>query len=106
MSEALIVGRRRGLSAPAWVWLLPFIPLVTLYESTARLSGPERIVGYAGILILGTTVLTRICRIQRQFDLFEPLHLAFALFLVFYPIRALLAVWLDESWFDPSQKNT
>jgi oligosaccharide repeat unit polymerase len=106
VSQALIVGRWRGLFPPASVWLLPFIPVVTLYASIARLSGPERIAWYAGILILGATVLTRICRIQKQFDLFEPLHLAFALFLVFYPIRALLAVWLDESWFNPSQKNT
>jgi len=93
---------------PVWVWLIPIAVLVLFLEALqSGLGNPaERIVWYSVIAIIGATVLTRVCRVQRQFDLFEPLHMVFALFLIFYPVRALFAVWLDESWFDPADAAT
>jgi len=89
---------------PAWVWLIPVAALVLLLEALQSGLGnrAERMVWYSVLIVIVATALTRVCRVQKQFDLFEPLHLVFALFLIFYPIRALLAVWLDESWFDPA----
>jgi oligosaccharide repeat unit polymerase len=80
--------------------------MVLFYEALQPGLGhpEEQIAWYAVLMIIGATILTRACRVQKQFDLFEPLHLAFAVFLVFYPVRALFAVWLNESWFDPSQR--
>src|SRR5437899_1179306 len=90
---------------PAWIWLIPVASLVFLVEALqARLSNPtERIVWYSVFSIIGAAALTRACRVQKQFDLFDPLHLVLALFLIFYPVRALIAVWLGESWFDPAK---
>src|SRR5260370_9478612 len=89
---------------PVWFWVVPLAALFLFFE--ALQPGPgnptERIVWYSVLAILGATALTRACRVQKEFDLFEPLHLVFALFLIFYPVRALFAVWLDESWFDPA----
>src|SRR5260370_24021796 len=89
---------------PVWFWVVPLAALFLFFE--ALQPGPgnptERIVWYSVLAILGATALTRACRVQKQFDLLEPLHLVFALFLIFYPVRALFAVWLDESWFDPA----
>jgi hypothetical protein len=94
----------RSLFLPVWVWLIPLGALVLLAEVLQPGPGSqaERVVLFSVLAIVGATALTRICRVQRQFDLFEPLHLVFALFLIFYPVRALLAVWLEESWFDPA----
>ncbi|HTP68857.1 MAG TPA: hypothetical protein VMJ35_08145 [Dongiaceae bacterium] len=93
--------------ATGWIWLLVFLIAIAFLESVR--SGPdmptERMVTYSILMIVGTAALTRICRVQKKFDPFEPVHLAFALFLVFYPIRALFAVFLDESWFDPNQRG-
>jgi hypothetical protein len=89
---------------PGWVWLIPLALLVFFFEALQPVGNPaERIVGYSVLIIIGATALTRLCRIEKQFDLFEPLHLTFALFVIFYPVRALLAVWLDDAWFDPSK---
>lgn len=65
----------------------------------------ERVAWYSVLIIVVTSLLTRMCRAQTGFDLFEPLHMTFALFLIFYPTRALFAVWLDESWFDPAKAS-
>jgi hypothetical protein len=90
---------------PWSVYLIPLVPMVLLYEAVQPGIGDPmaQITWYSVVMIIGSTILTRACRIEKKFDLFEPLHLAFVLFLVFYPVRALFAVWLDESWFDPSQ---
>jgi hypothetical protein len=90
---------------PAWIWLIPLACLAFLVEALqSRPSNPtEGIVWFSVISIIGAAALTRACRVQKQFDLFEPLHLVLALFLIFYPVRALFAVWLDESWFDPAK---
>lgn len=89
---------------PGWIWLIPLAAIV-LFIAVLQ-PGPgnpaDRIVRYTVLILILSTALTRACRVQRQFDLFEPLHLAFALFLIFYPVRALFAVWLDETWFDPA----
>jgi len=89
---------------PGWVWLIPLAATV-LFIAVLQ-PGPgnpaDRIVQYTVLILILSTALTRACRVQKQFDLFEPLHLAFALFLIFYPVRALFAVWLDETWFDPA----
>lgn len=93
---------------PTWVWLVPLSVAVLFYETTK--PGPrdstQEISWCAIAIIIGTAALTWICRIKKQFDLFEPLYMVFALFLIFYPVRALLAVWLDESWFDPGNVAT
>src|SRR5690349_11778726 len=85
-----------------WIWLISAACLVVLVEALqSRSNNPsERLRRFSVVAIIGTRALTRGCRVQKQFDLFEPLHLVLALFLIFYPVRALLAVWLDESWFD------
>jgi hypothetical protein len=90
---------------PGWVWLIPLTALALLLEALQpRLGSPTtRIMWFSVLVIIGAAVLTRVCRVQKQFDLFEPLHMAFALFLIFYPFRALFAVWLNESWFDPGK---
>ncbi len=90
---------------PGWMWLIPLALIVCLFEVLQPGPGnpAESIVWYSVLMIIGAAALTRVCRIDKQFDLFEPLHLTFALFLVFYPVRALLAVWLDDAWFDPAQ---
>jgi len=90
---------------PGWVWLIPLAALVSLFEVLRPGPGnpTERIAWYSVLIVIVAIVLTRVCRDQRQFDLFEPLHLTFALFVLFYPVRALFAVWLDETWFDPAQ---
>ncbi len=89
---------------PPWVWLIPLAALVLLLEALQPgLGSPtERMVWYSVLIIIVAAALTRVCRVQKQFDLLEPLHMVFALFLIFYPVRALFAVWLDESWFDPA----
>jgi hypothetical protein len=93
---------------PVWVSLIPLAALVLLLEALQPgLGNPtERMLWYSVLAIVGATALTRACRVQKQFDLFEPLHMVFALFLIFYPVRALLAVWLDESWLDPANAAT
>ncbi len=89
---------------PGWVWLIPLALIVFFFEAVQPAGNPtKRIVWYSVLIVIGAIALTRICRIERQFDLFEPLHLTFALFVIFYPLRALFAVWLDDDWFDPSQ---
>jgi hypothetical protein len=89
---------------PGWVWLIPLALIVFFLEALQPVDNPtERIVWYSVLIIIATTGLTRVCRIQKQFDFFEPLHLTFALFVIFYPVRALFAVWLDDPWFDPAQ---
>src|SRR6266699_3615604 len=95
----------KSLFLPAWVYLIPLAAIVLFYEALQpRLGNPtERIVWYSVLSIFGAAALTRACRVQKQFDLFEPLYMVFALFLIFYPVRALFAVWLDESWFDPGK---
>ncbi len=89
---------------PAWVYLIPLAAIVLFYE--ALQPGPrdpsQRMVWFSVLIIIGTAALTRACRVQKQFDLFEPLYMVFGLFLIFYPVRALFAVWLEESWFDPA----
>jgi len=92
-------------SLPAWILLIPLASLVLLLGALQPMRGnpTERIVWYSVLAIIGAAALTRACRIQKEFDLFEPLHLVLALFLIFYPVRALFAVWLDESWFDPGK---
>ncbi len=87
---------------PAWVYLIPLAAIVLFYEALqpAPRDPSQRIVRFSVLIIVVATVLMRVCRIQKQFDLFEPLYMVFGLFLVFYPVRALLAMWLDESWFD------
>jgi hypothetical protein len=90
---------------PGWVWLIPLALIVCLFEVLQPGPGnpAASIAWYSVLMIIGTAALTRVCRIEKQFDLFEPLHLTFALFVIFYPLRALLAVWLDDTWFDPAQ---
>jgi oligosaccharide repeat unit polymerase len=89
---------------PGWVWLIPLAAIVFLFEALQPVGNPtERIVWYSVLIIIVATALARVCRVQRDFDLFEPLHLVLALFLIFYPVRALFAVWLDDSWFDPAR---
>src|SRR6266478_2754058 len=93
---------------PAWVYLIPLAAIVLFYE--ALQPGPrdpsQRMVWFSVLIIIGTAALTRACRVQKQFDLFEPLYMVFGLFLIFYPVRALFAVWLEESWFDPASAVT
>ena len=75
-----------------------------LYEVLQSSGNPsEQISWYSVLIIVVSAAATRLCRAQEQFDLFEPLYMVFALFLLFYPVRALFAVWLDDSWFDPSK---
>jgi oligosaccharide repeat unit polymerase len=89
---------------PVWVWLIPIAALVLFLEALQPVGNPtERFVWYSVLIIIVATALTRVCRVQRDFDLFEPLNLALALFVIFYPVRALFAVWLDDSWFDPAR---
>jgi hypothetical protein len=90
---------------PAWVWLIPVGVAALIYEALqpAPRNPSDKVVQFSILIIIVATVLTRVCGIEKQFDLFEPLHMVFALFLIFYPVRALLAVWLDESWFDPGE---
>jgi hypothetical protein len=92
------------LFLPGWVWWIPFGAIVLFLEALQPgLGDPtDRIVRYSVVILILSAAFTRVCRVQRQFDLFEPLHLAFALFLIFYPVRVLLAAWLDEPWFDPA----
>jgi hypothetical protein len=89
---------------PGWVWLIPLALIVFFLEGLQPGPGnpAERIAWYSVLMIIGAAALTRVCRIDKQLDLFEPLHLTFALFVIFYPLRALFAVWLDDGWFDPS----
>ena len=90
---------------PAWFWLLPLTLIFLFFEALRPANDPTaRIVWYAVLMIIGTTALTRVCRQEKRFDPFEPLHMTFVLFVIFYPVRALLAVWLDEGWFDPSNR--
>lgn len=93
---------------PAWVWLIPIGAAILLYEALqpAPRDASQRIVWFSVLMIIVATALTRVCRVEKQFDLFEPLHLVFAVFLISYPVRALLAVWLDESWLDPARAAT
>jgi hypothetical protein len=90
---------------PVWVWLIPLAALVLfLVALQPGLPNPIKLIAWYSILaIVGAAALTRACRVQKEFELFEPLHLVFALFLIFYPVRALFAVWLDDSWFDPTR---
>jgi hypothetical protein len=89
---------------PAWSWAVPLAIAVLFYEALRPgLRDPsQKIVWLSVLIIIGTAALTRACRVQEQFDLFEPLYMVFGLFLIFYPVRALFAVWLEESWFDPA----
>jgi hypothetical protein len=92
---------------PGWIWLLPLALIALFFEALQPVDNPtERIVWYSVLIIAATTALTRLCRIEKQFDFFEPLHLTFAVFVIFYPVRALFAVWLDDVWFDPSTAAT
>jgi hypothetical protein len=90
---------------PVWVWLIPLAALVLFWVALQPgLPNPMKLIAWYSILaIVVAAALTRACRVQKEFELFEPLHLVFALFLIFYPVRALFAVWLDDSWFDPTQ---
>jgi hypothetical protein len=89
---------------PAWLWLILLALIIFFFEAVQPVGNPtKRIVWYSVLMIIGAAALTRVCRIEKQFDFFEPLHLTFALFVFFYPVRALFAVWLDDAWFDPSQ---
>ena len=100
------VSASRSRFIPAWLWI-PLLGLsLFLYEVLQQgPSGDEsgNIVWYAVLIIAGAAALTRACRVGREFDLLEPLYIVFGLFLAYYPIRALLAVWLDEPWFDPTK---
>ena len=89
---------------PGWVWLVPLTLLILLLAElrSGTVKPAESIVWHALGIIAGTALCTRFCRLDRQFDLFEPLHLTFAFFVIFYPVRALFAVWLDDSWLDPA----
>lgn len=90
---------------PGWVWLIPLAAVVSLFEVLQPGPGnpTERIVWYSVLMVIGATALTRVCRIEKEFDLFEPLHLVLALFVISYPVRALFAVGLDDGWFDPTK---
>ena len=97
-------GASQSPFLPAWVWLIPFALIVFIFEALQPGPGDpaKSIAWYSLLIIFGTAALTRICRLEKEFDLFEPLHLTFALFVLFYPVRALFAVWLDDAWFDPA----
>src|SRR6266478_6876569 len=64
---------------PAWVYLIPLAAIVLFYE--ALQPGPrdpsQRMVWFSVLIIIGTAALTRACRVQKQFDLFEPLYMVF-----------------------------
>ncbi len=81
-----------------------FVVGLLLYEVLRPGTGDasQGIVWYLLFIIGSATALTWVCRAEKQFDLFEPLYLVFGFFIISYPVRALLAVWLDESWFDPA----
>lgn len=90
---------------PRWVWVMPFGAAALLWETlqgTAS-NASTRVVWYSVLIITGAAGLTWVCRAQKEFDLFEPLYMVFGLFVIFYPLRSLFAVWLDESWFEPSK---
>ena len=67
-------------SLPAWILLIPLASLVLLLGALQPMRGnpTERIVWYSVLAIIGAAALTRACRIQKEFDLFEPLHLVLA----------------------------
>lgn len=98
------VSASRSRFIPGWFWIVPFGVAVLLYAVLQSGSGDasQRIVWYSVLIIGGAAALTWVCRAQ-QFDLFEPLYLVLGFFLISYPIRALLAVWFDEFWFDPAE---
>lgn len=93
---------------PGWILFFPLAAGMALYGALQGGAGSQSksIVWFSVLLIVGGAILTRACRAQRQFDLFEPLYMVFGVFFVFYPMRALFAVWLDESWFDPAKAVT
>jgi hypothetical protein len=95
----------QGPFPPAWLWLIlvaALVPLVGVLQPGSS-TPAEGIAWYSLLIIAGSIVLTRACRIERQFDFFEPLHMALGFFVIYYPVRVLLAAWLDDDWFDPSQ---
>lgn len=91
----------------SWILFFPLAPAVALYEALQQglVSQSEKIVQFSVVIVLAASVVTLLFRIQKQFDIFEPLHVVFGLFAVFYPVRALFAAWLDESWFDPASAS-
>ncbi len=105
MASLYAVNASRGQLIPAWLWVVPFGIAFLLYEVLERgaADATRRMVWYSVSIILGAAILTRACRIRREFDLLEPIYIVFGFFVISYPVRALLAVWLDESWFDPNK---
>lgn len=95
----------RSRLIPAWVWMAPLGVAFLLYEALQPEAAvaSQRMEWYLVLIIGGAAALTWAWRSQKQFDLFEPLYLVFVFFVISYPVRALLALWLDESWFDPGQ---
>lgn len=93
----------RSIPPLTWLWSILAAQVILIYEALrwGMMNSTERIVSYTILIIVVAMYLTRLCRSQKEFDLFEPLYLVFSIFMIFYPVRALLAVWLDEPWFDP-----
>jgi hypothetical protein len=94
--------RPQNSSLLRWVWIIPCVSGIWLYEVVTQGSAGQMTVVWLSVFSVGgALLLARVCRVRDSFDLFEPLYMATVLFLLFYPLRALFGVWLDESWFEP-----
>src|SRR5579863_6727467 len=99
-AEMIQLEARENPIFSRWLWATLLGLSVFLYELMQPAGSPAvRISWYSILIIVVAAGVTRACRAQRQFDLFEPPYMVLALFLIFYPVRALFAVWLDDSWF-------